>query len=239
MELSLGPAHIVGSARLEIRHVQGNPGLIIQPASVLFPDPAGLLPVGGLHGIAPFLQHHDMALLLLKGLGRARMENTEPVPDHMQLRGPEQIAQMGVGVRVQDPNLLRRHKPRNGIRLPDVNGVLVIQIVGGDKVILSLPSADTGIRLVPGCGELVPVLMHPPLRLVFSRRIPVDFLIVPVHSFFHTASVAVPGQGLHLLKLCGRGDAHPLRRFVGNIDRREEPCSEPACQLPGNLQRVS
>ena len=229
----------MGSSRLEIRHVQRNTLLAKKPAAVLSPDPPWLLPVAGFHGIPVFLQHHHMALFVIEGLRRPGMKHAEPSPDHVQLRRPKKISQMRIGIGIQNFHLLGRGKARYGIRLADINRMLMIQIVGGDKIIFPLPSSDAGIRLMPGHRKFIAVLMNPACDLVSTRPAPVNIPVIPVHSLFHTAAVTVHCRGLHRRKLPGRGNLCPLRHLIGNILRHQKPHSEPLRLFFRKLQHVS
>ena len=66
--------------------------------------------------------------------------------------------------------LLRFQKPRNGIRLPDVKGPVAVRIIGGNKVIFSAPSPDTGVCPVIGNGECIMLLMYLPGEGIGSFR---------------------------------------------------------------------
>ena len=161
MELTLRPGHIIFPSQLPFRHIQRDPPLIIQRASVLFYHPYRHLPIGRLHGIPVFLQRHHVALLLLKFLRRPRMEDIQPVFDDMEFRRPEKISQMGIHGGIQDQGFLCRHQARNGIRLPDIEGVVVVIIIGGDEIVFPFPPSDAGIRPVPCHRELITVLVDP------------------------------------------------------------------------------
>ena len=127
-----------------------------------------------------------MALLLLELLRRPRMENIQPVPYNMELRRPEQIPQMGVHGGIQNTDFLGRNKLRNRIRFPDIQGMVVVIIIGGNKIIFSLPFADAGVGTMPCNRKFIMILMHPAHHPVSSRMGKIHLPGVPVHSFFHT-----------------------------------------------------
>ena len=80
-----------------------------------------------------------MTLLLFKFPGRSRMEDIQPVTDDMEFRRPEKIAQMGIHGGIQYFDFLGRNQTGNGIRLTDVKGMIVVKIIGCNKIILSFP----------------------------------------------------------------------------------------------------
>ena len=65
------------------------------------------------------------------------MENVQTILDDMQLRRPKQIAQVGIGLGVEDEMLLGGDQSGDGIRLTDIQAVVAVQVVGTDEIVFS------------------------------------------------------------------------------------------------------
>ena len=145
------------------------------------------------------------------------MENVQTILDDMQLRRPKQIAQVGIGLGVEDEMLLGGDQSGDGIRLTDVQAVVAVQVIGGNEVVLAVPLADGGIGLVPRHGEFVPILMDAALHVILAGGGEIHIIQQPVDGLFHRRAVGVTGNSLHLTQVRCRGCLHAGGNLVGHV----------------------
>ena len=180
-----------------------------------------------------------MALFPLKLPRRSRMKNIQPVLNDMQLRRPKKVAQMRIHGCVQNADLLCRHKARYGVRLPYQKGMIIVIIIGCNEIIFPLPSADAGVRAMPGDGKIIMILVDSSCHLTGTGFCEVCFFHAPVHPFFHAGSVTVSGNSLYCPKLFRRGGEYLLRHFIRDILRRKQPPSQTVRHVAGYGNHVS
>ena len=111
------------------------------------------------------------------------MENVKPAVYLMKFQCPEQSADSRIGIAVQEQMLLSLQKLWNAVCFPDVKRMVIVGIIGCDKIVPAVPFSDTGIRPIGRDWEFVMLLMYPSGNFVVSflpeihlRQIPVDFL---------------------------------------------------------------
>ena len=138
---------------------------------------------------------------------------------------------MGVHGGIQNTDFLGRNKLRNRIRFPDIQGMVVVIIIGGNKIIFSLPFADAGVGTMPCNRKFIMILMHPARHPVSARMGKIHLPGVPVHSFFHTGAIAVFSVRPDLLHILRRCRAYPLRHLICHIHRHQEFTPQPLCRF--------
>ena len=135
---------------------------------------------------------------------------------------------MGVHGGIQDAGLLGGDQAGEAVCLADEEGVVAVQVVGGDEIVLALPAADGGVGLAPGHGELEAVLVDTAGDGVLAGLCPVDGARVPVHALGGGAAIGIVGDGADGFQVGGGGGFDRIRHIVGHVHRGEEAAPQAA-----------
>ena len=130
------------------------------------------------------------------------------LPVHlMEFRCPQQPADTRISLRIQEKLFLCRQNPFQCVGTAHVERVVVIRIVGGNKIILSVPVHADRIRPMLCKRRRKMFLMHSaPYHMGFFLR-----RLFPVDLTDNRRPVAVGSDRLHILKLLHG----PERPFLG------------------------
>ena len=105
--------------------------------------------------------------------------------------------------------------------------MIVVKIIGCNKIILSFPFSDTGIGTVPCHREFIMILMHTARYPVCPGTVKIHLFRIPVHSLLHTGSVTIFCSGFYLFQIFRRRCTHSFRHLIGNILGNQEPAFQP------------
>ena len=112
------------------------------------------------------------------------MEDIKPAVYLVELRRPEKPLYTLLSLCVKKQDLLGVDKTVQGVRTPDVKGVVAVGVVCGNEIVFALPYRDAGVGTVYCNGEGVVVLLDSAVNRIASGLVKINAGKLPVNRLF-------------------------------------------------------
>ena len=119
------------------------------------------------------------------------MENIEFSLYDMEFRCPQQSAVFGICGTVKYKMLFGTYKFLDGIALTYIERVIAVRIIGGNKIVFSLPVTYAGICPVGRDGEVKMFSADISRNFVRALFVSVNALIIPVDIFKYGCRIRI------------------------------------------------